>query len=77
MISHDAGMSPTTELVKCPKYPDHGLVHKRLLSPEEREIKPRNRCADVFEIDCPWCGKYELVETLTGKNQSKNDLPYL
>ena len=51
-------MSLTIEKIKCPRFPDHGLAAKRLLAPDERQmITETDR--DVFEIDCPVCGKYE------------------
>jgi hypothetical protein len=51
-------MPPVTEQIACPKNPDHGIVSNRWLSPEEREMI-RGESGDVFEIDCPDCGKYE------------------
>jgi hypothetical protein len=55
-------MPRETEQIACPKYPDHGVVIKRWLAPEERElIRPREG-AEVYEIDCPHCGKFEYQE---------------
>ena len=47
-----------TEQIKCPKYPDHGIAWARWLAPEEREIGKAEH--DVYEVECPYCGKYEL-----------------
>ena len=55
-------MLPKPETIVCPKNPDHGTVAKRWLSVNEREyIKSQNNL-DVFEIECPQCGKYEFSE---------------
>jgi hypothetical protein len=48
--------------IVCPKYPDHGKVTKRLLPRSEREHITSAAVADVFEIDCPKCGKFEISE---------------
>jgi hypothetical protein len=47
------------EQIKCPKYPDHGIVRARFLPPEEREMVKATR--DVYEADCPHCGRYEFL----------------
>jgi len=51
-------MPDTIETVTCPRYPDHGDAGKRWLPPDEREMITKWD-GDVFEIDCPTCGKYE------------------
>ena len=51
-------MLPTIELIKCLRNPDHGTATKRRLPPEELESEG----ADVFEINCPHCGRYEYQE---------------
>jgi hypothetical protein len=51
-------MSPATEQIQCPRNPEHGMAGKRWLPPNEREqIWPQG--AEVFEIDCAFCGKSE------------------
>jgi hypothetical protein len=47
-----------TEQIRCPKYSDHGVTWARWLSPEEREIGKAE--PDVYEVECPLCGKYEM-----------------
>jgi hypothetical protein len=60
-------MVPATEQIVCPKYPDHSMVIKRWLPPQERElIRPREG-AEVYEIDCPVCGKFEYQEYRAAK----------
>jgi hypothetical protein len=53
-----AGMLPETQQIRCLKYPEHGMVSIRKLRPDARETKTRTD-ADVFEVDCPLCGRYE------------------
>jgi hypothetical protein len=53
-------MSPAIEQVKCPRFPDHGMIAMRLLAPDERQMITAAD-GDVFEIDCPVCGKYEYA----------------
>jgi hypothetical protein len=38
------------------------MATKRLLAPDERQMVTEAN-ADVFEIDCPVCGKYECAAT--------------
>jgi hypothetical protein len=52
-------MPPVTEEIKCPHDPGHGTVTKRWLPPEERELCTKY-AGDVYEIDCPHCGKVEF-----------------
>ena len=52
-------MPTEPEVIACPKYPDHGPVAKRWLPPAEREMITSDKYPDVYEIDCPHCGKYE------------------
>jgi hypothetical protein len=54
-------MQPNSQEIKCPRYPDHDAT-KRLLPAEEREQITRFPEEDVYEIDCPFCGKYEYRE---------------
>jgi hypothetical protein len=51
-------MPVATDQIRCPRNPDHGLVTKRCLAPEEREMITRVN-GDVFEIGCHVCGRYE------------------
>ena len=51
-------MPSTKEQVECPRNPEHGMVAKRLLAPDERQMATKAG-GDVFEIDCSVCGKYE------------------
>jgi hypothetical protein len=51
-------MQPAPERIKCPKNPEHGIALARFLSPEEREMVKATR--DVYEVECPRCGKYEF-----------------
>jgi hypothetical protein len=46
----------------CLKKPEHGFTFVRWLPPEEREMLTKWN-GDVFEIDCPQCGKYECRNT--------------
>ena len=55
-------MPPKSETIVCPKNPDHGTVAKRWLSVSEREYINSQNIPDVFEIECPQCGKYEFPE---------------
>jgi hypothetical protein len=51
--------TPASQQVNCPKNPDHGPVLMRWLPPAEREQIARIPEDDVYEVDCPQCGKYE------------------
>jgi hypothetical protein len=51
-------LPPATVEIICPHNPDHGMTVKRWLPPEEREMLIKVP-GDVFEIDCPYCGKTE------------------
>jgi hypothetical protein len=51
-------MSPITEQIACPKYPDHGMVIKRWLHHDDRQMITKGE-GEVFMIDCPFCGSYE------------------
>ena len=55
-------MPPKPVTIVCPKNPDHGIVAKRWLSVSEREYINSQNILDVFEIECPRCGKYEFPE---------------
>jgi hypothetical protein len=55
-------MPPTTVQVTCPRNPEHGLALKLLLSPSERQMVRKSDAGNVFEIDCPVCGRYEYHE---------------
>ncbi len=57
-------MPTKPEQIKCPKYPDHGMVTIRSLPREERESITAERSTDVFEVDCPVCGRYELADQI-------------
>jgi hypothetical protein len=57
-------MEPASQYIFCPKNPDHGMTTKRWLHHDDREMITRND-EDVFEIDCPICGKYEYREDLS------------
>jgi hypothetical protein len=48
------------EQIKCPRFREHGMVTKRWLPLEEREMSKAD--GDVFEIDCRLCGKFEYQE---------------
>lgn len=56
------GLQKRETRVICPRNPDHGEVGKRWLPQSERERITSDSIADVFEIDCPHCGKYEVSE---------------
>ncbi len=45
--------------VACPRYPDHGVVRIRWLPLAERELITKRDIADVYEVECRLCGKYE------------------
>jgi hypothetical protein len=51
-------VEPIIEQITCPKNPDHGMVNKRWLHPDDRQMITKG-VDDVFEIDCAHCGKYE------------------
>jgi hypothetical protein len=53
-------MTRATEQIACPHYPEHGLATKRWLPPDERQMITKVP-GDVFEIDCPYCGKTEMA----------------
>lgn len=53
-------MPPASEQIKCPRYPDHGMVTKRWLPPEEREMITKVE-GDVYAVKCPLCGEYEVL----------------
>ena len=45
--------------MKCQREPAHGLVNRRWVAREERQMITRED-GDVFEIDCHFCGKYKI-----------------
>jgi hypothetical protein len=53
-------MCPQTVEIKCPRFPDH-VATRRLLATTEREQFRDDVEGDVYEIDCPVCGKYEAL----------------
>jgi hypothetical protein len=55
-------MEPDIKRIACPKNPDHGMTSKRLLQDDRQMISEAE--GDVFEIDCPICGKYECQDEL-------------
>ena len=55
-------MPTKPERIECPKYPPHGIVTIRPLPPEKRQCITAERDSDVFEVDCPVCGKYEFAD---------------
>jgi hypothetical protein len=55
-------MPPASEQIACPRNPDHGMATKRWLPPEERELTRPREGAEVYEIDCPHCGRFEYQE---------------
>jgi hypothetical protein len=52
------------EEICCPRNPDHGKAVKRWLRGEYQQGGSGDNApiADVFEIDCQTCGKYEYRE---------------
>jgi hypothetical protein len=46
----------------CPRCPEHCRAIQRWLPPSERKFFNSEIRPDVFEIDCPACGKHEYVE---------------
>ena len=55
-------MSRKTEAIDCPNNPDHGLAFKRWLRGEYQQVSGVGGSmpvADIFEINCNMCGKYE------------------
>jgi hypothetical protein len=51
--------------VDCPREPGHGKTVKRWLRGDYRQVASGGsnaQVADVFEIACPTCGKYEHRE---------------
>jgi hypothetical protein len=63
-------MPPTPEETKCPRNPDHGMTAKRWLRGEyqQRDGGSSARVADVYEIDCATCGKYEYREARSAES---------
>lgn len=56
---------PKTAQVACPNFPDHGITIKRWLRGAYARVTAGGagaQIADVFEVDCPTCGKYERHE---------------
>jgi hypothetical protein len=47
------------EQIKCPRNPDHGIVIKWWLAPEDRELLTKFS-GDVYAIKCDYCGEYEV-----------------
>lgn len=64
-------MQRPSEQIKCVRNPDHGMAVKRWLRGEYegRDGSKSARVADIFEINCDSCGKYEIREERTGDNQ--------
>jgi hypothetical protein len=57
-------MTRKVETTTCPRNPEHGMVRKRWLPHEDREYIKAPMFKEVFEIDCPHCGKTEHLEDL-------------
>lgn len=57
-------MNCPSEQTECPRNPDHGMAGKRWLRGEyqERDGGKSARIAEIFEIDCRSCGKFEVGE---------------
>jgi hypothetical protein len=51
-------IEPAIDQIACPRAPSHGMVTRRWLPLEEREMLTKVS-GDVFEIDCKFCGSYE------------------
>lgn len=63
-------MSRKTEEIECPNNPDHGLTVKRWLRGEYQRVSGGGTSvpvADIFEINCQTCGKYEYREARSRK----------
>jgi hypothetical protein len=45
--------------ITCPRNPDHGPAVRRWLPRSEREKITKAEVADVYEVDCPKCGRFE------------------
>ena len=60
--------------IVCPKNPEHVLAIKRWLPPKEREQIRSNDAGDVFEIDCPICGKQEWQAEVIADLRFKSSL---
>jgi hypothetical protein len=59
------GLRPKTQSVHCPNFPGHGATIKRWLRGAYAVAVAgggSRQVADVFEVDCPSCGKYERRE---------------
>jgi hypothetical protein len=68
-------MTRKTEEIACPRFPEHGTATKRWLAPSERQMLVEEKTADVFEIDCPRCGKYEQLDPFSQTQSSpKNSI---
>jgi hypothetical protein len=67
-------MQRPPEQVACPRNADHGMAIKRWLRGEYegRDGSRSARVADIFEIDCHLCGKYEIREDRSAENQFPN-----
>jgi hypothetical protein len=65
-------MPPEPQRITCPRHPDHGIATVRWLPPEEREMITAGD-GDVFEIDCPFCGKTEFRYGPTQVNPDPED----
>ena len=61
--------SRKTEEINCPRNPKHGLTIKRWLRGDYKQGGTGDHAliADVFEIDCQTCGKYEYREECSAK----------
>src|SRR4051812_27488561 len=71
-------MQRPSEQIKCPRNPSHGTAIKRWLRGEyqERGGSRSARIADIFEIDCGCCGKFEVREERSVDDQfPKKHLP--
>jgi hypothetical protein len=54
-------MTPAIDRIACPKNLTHGMVSKRWLHPDDRQMITKFD-SDVFEIGCEVCGKYEYSD---------------
>ena len=66
-------MSRKTEEIRCPRNPDHGVTMKRWLRGDYKQGGTGDHAliADVFEINCQTCGKYEYRELCSAKKAEK------
>lgn len=66
----DFEVRPKTAKIACPKKPEHGLATKRWLRGEYRQATNEfngAQIADMYEIACPVCGKYEIRQEIEPK----------